>query len=302
MKKNLFPILALILIACTPQVTVTSEVTVSLSPPPTDTPIPTPTSHPKFIELQNFIDDSSEKFILLPDGTIEELTADGTKQIIPNLQIDQNGVINIIFNNEHIVIEQSQIAFDDENGLTIEGYELDENDEWVEANNAEDMASTVLDQYSINPESVTITETDGVTRVTDNETGKVLFETDGEVSKFSLEFAVDTIAAASCEPTEFKPNSYGLRSGNSVEEQGKFNKYTDLVLNGSGLPGWTGMNFQYFLIDRAEQCWGWFYATDQNDANKDKVIIYRDVEGVVQVVPILDEITWDELYSFAGDR
>ncbi|GAB1470115.1 hypothetical protein MASR2M66_09920 [Chloroflexota bacterium] len=300
MKKNLFLFIALILIACAPQVTVTSEVTVTLSPPPTDTPIPTPTSHPKFIELQNLINDSSEKFILLPDGTIEELTADGTKQIISNLQIEQNGVINIIFNNEYIVIEQSQIAFDDENGLTIDGYELDENGKWEEANNAEDMVTAILDQYSVDPESVTITEADGVVSVTDNETDNVLFETDGEVSKFSLGFAVDTIAAASCEPTEFKPNSYGLLPATADGE--KFAKYLDLIGNDSPFKRWTGIENQYFLIDRDQQCWGIFYRTNSENSNNDKVIIYRDVEGVAQVVPLLDEITWDEIYSFAGDR
>jgi hypothetical protein len=31
-------------------------------------------------------------------------------------------------------------------------------------------------------------------------------------------------------------------------------------------------------------------------------MIYRNVEGAIQVVPLLDEITWDEIYAFAGDR
>jgi hypothetical protein len=128
MKKIIPIFILLILSSCTSQVTVTSTATL---PPPTETLVPTPTLHPKFIELQNFVA-SSERYILLPDGTIEEQTADGGRQSVPNLHVDQNGVINIIFNNEHVVIDQSQINFDDENGLTIEGYEL-ENGEWVVA-------------------------------------------------------------------------------------------------------------------------------------------------------------------------
>ncbi|GAB1471318.1 hypothetical protein MASR2M66_21960 [Chloroflexota bacterium] len=296
MKKSIV-LLTILLTSCTPQVTVTSEVAVTSTPVPTQIPIPTPTLHPNFVNVQEQIAASGGRFMLTADGAIQD---NGVP--INGLSIAPDGTMTITVDDEEMALDPADVDFDDEKGIAIKGYKQDTDGKWVEANSAEDMATAILDQYSVDPESVTITEADGVTRVTDNETGNVLFETDGEVSKFSLGFAVDTIAAASCEPTEFKPNSYGLRSGNSVEEREKFNKYSDLVANNSGLPGWTGMSTQYFLIDRAEQCWGWFYATDQNDENKDKVIIYRDVEGVVQVVPILDEITWDELYSFAGDK
>gem|GEM_PF-2084948 len=126
--KKISPLILLtfILIACSPQVTVTSEVTVTLAPP-TQTPIPTPTLHPQFVQLQNLISNSSN-FILLPDGTIEN-----NGVVIPNLHVDQNGVINLIINNEHVAMDISQVRFDDENGLTIDGYELDENGAWVEA-------------------------------------------------------------------------------------------------------------------------------------------------------------------------
>ena len=95
---------------------------------PTSTPIPTATLHPEFVELQNLISDSGQRFTLLPDGNIED-----NGVVIPNLHVDQNGIINLIINNEHVVIEQSQITFDDENVITIIGYTLNENGEWVEA-------------------------------------------------------------------------------------------------------------------------------------------------------------------------
>jgi hypothetical protein len=302
MNKTSFLFLALLLIACTPQVTVTSEVTITLTPPPTQTPIPTPNLHPQFIELQTFIA-SSARFTLLPDGTIEEQTVDGGRQTVPNLHVDQNGVINIIFNNEHVLIETSQISFDDENGLTINGYELNETGEWVEANMAQEMVADILSQYSVEPENVTISEVDGIITVTDNETGNVLFETDGDQTKFSLVFAADTIAATSCEPTDFKPAKHnGLLPGASADVLAEYAKYFDIVINDSGVPRWSGIKLQYFLIDREQQCWGIFRQTNKEDANKDKVIVYHDEKGVAQVIPLLDAITWDEIYAFAGDR
>lgn len=125
MKKLFLITLAFILVACSSQVTVTSTAIIL---PPTETPIPTPTLNPDFVAVQTQISELSENLTLSPDGTIEN---NGVP--ISNLHVDQNGVINIIFNNEHVAIEMSQISFDAENGLTIEGYELNENGEWVEA-------------------------------------------------------------------------------------------------------------------------------------------------------------------------
>jgi len=296
MKKSIV-LLTILLTSCTPQVTVTSEVAVTSTPVPTQIPIPTPTLHPNFVNVQEQIAASGGRFMLTADGAIQD---NGVP--INGLSIAPDGTMTITVDGEEMALDPADVDFDDEKGIAIKGYKQDTDGEWVEADNAEDMATAILDQYSVDPESVTITEVDGMVSVTDNETDNVLFETDGEVSKFSLEFAVDTIAVASCEPTEFKPDSYGLRSNNSVEEREKFGKYLSLVINDSGGPRWTGIKFQYFLIDWEQQCWGIFRQTNQEDANKDKVIIYHDVEGVAQVVPLLDEITWDEIYSFVGDR
>jgi len=203
MKKFIVLFYTVILIACTPQVTVTSEVTVTL-PPPTDTPIPTPTLHPEFIELQNLINDSSEKFILLPDGTIEELTADGTKQIIPNLKIDQNGIINIVFNNEHIVIEQSQIAFDDENGVVIEGYTLDKNGEWVVAiSEAVTAVTTQMDAWHVDPATYTCAEIGENVICTDLE-GKEIFN-NGDYDVFWLRETL--VNSGDLMPTKYAPRT-----------------------------------------------------------------------------------------------
>lgn len=71
MNKILFLILALILSACTPQVTVTSEVTVTLIPTetPTEIPIPTFTTTPK---IDTFTSQYGLEVVLgetLPDGS-----------------------------------------------------------------------------------------------------------------------------------------------------------------------------------------------------------------------------------------
>jgi hypothetical protein len=123
MKKINFLFVLLILSACTPQVT---EIPTVTSPPPTQTPLPTPTLHPEFVELQNLIADSSENLNLLPDGQIEE-----NGVVIPNLQVDQNGEISILVEGQNIVIDSAHIIFED--GFHINGYELNENGEWVEA-------------------------------------------------------------------------------------------------------------------------------------------------------------------------
>ncbi|NJN79331.1 MAG: hypothetical protein HC797_02025, partial [Anaerolineales bacterium] len=84
MKKITLFFIVLIFSACAPQVTVTLAL-------PTETLIPPPTLHPEFVALQNLIADSSQRFTLLPDGNIED---NGT--VIPNLHVDQNGIINIV--------------------------------------------------------------------------------------------------------------------------------------------------------------------------------------------------------------
>jgi hypothetical protein len=128
MNKIVLFIFALILVACSPQVTVTSQATVTLAPS-TQTPIPTPTLHPQFIEAQNLISDLSEALTLLPNGQIEE-----NGVVIPNLQVNQNGEITILVEGESLVVDSADITFED--GLSINGYELNENGEWVEAGEA----------------------------------------------------------------------------------------------------------------------------------------------------------------------
>ena len=103
-----------------PQVTATSEVTVT-SLPPTATIIPTSTLHPQFIEVQEQIAASGERFTLLSDGTIQ----DGAKTV-PGLSVDKNGAITLQGDSSQVIINPEDVSFDDTKGVNVNGYTLDE--------------------------------------------------------------------------------------------------------------------------------------------------------------------------------
>lgn len=129
MKKSIlfFIVLTSILAGCSaPQVTVTSKVTATLTPLSTETPIPTPTLHPQFIEVQEKIAASGQRFTLNQDGTVK----DGS-EIIPGLTVTPNGTMMLIVGDEEIELDSSNISFDDEKGISIVGYEQNEEGEWV---------------------------------------------------------------------------------------------------------------------------------------------------------------------------
>lgn len=111
--------------SCAPQVTVTSEATITL-PPPTSTPLPT--LHPQFIALQETVVASDERFALNSDGTVK----DGA-ETIPGLHVASNGTMTLTVNGEDILLDPSEVIFDNEDGFQPNGYKWDEeNSNWVE--------------------------------------------------------------------------------------------------------------------------------------------------------------------------
>ena len=91
MNKTLFPIFALILAACAPQVTVTSEATSTAAPtlpPPTATIVPTPAISPEFLDLQTQVDGSGTTLTLGSDGVFEQQMPDGTYQDITGIHVN----------------------------------------------------------------------------------------------------------------------------------------------------------------------------------------------------------------------
>lgn len=185
MKKITFLFLALIFSAClspsggaSPQVTVTSEVTVTSTLPPDEMPIPTPTFHPQFKALQEKIENPSERFTLQPDGTIQ----DGA-ETVPGINVSSDGMMSLEVNGETVVLDPADVNFDDENGISIKGYEWDENEgSWVEAiSPAEAQFDADMEKWGIDLEGEDKdkfemgTDEEGKITLTEKESGKVIY-------------------------------------------------------------------------------------------------------------------------------
>lgn len=133
MKKYILFFIVIVLSACASQETVTPESTVTSTPPPTAMLIPTPTFHPQFTALQNEIIDTSTRFTLQADGLIY----DGEIPV-PGITVALDGTMTISVNNETVIIDSADMSFDDEEGITIEGYSFEDKNpadgvegEWV---------------------------------------------------------------------------------------------------------------------------------------------------------------------------
>jgi hypothetical protein len=248
MKKLVVFIIAFILTAClpsTPQVTLTPEATVTSTPPPTETPIPTPTSHPQFTALQNEIVDSSTRFTLQADGLIY----DGQTPI-PGISVAPDGVMTISVNGETVTLDPDSVSFG-EDGVEVEGYELNDEGEWVEAiSKSMQQTNKLIETYGLEQQiaegKITVTEEGGAVNVVDVETGKVLIRTIGENSKYDLGFAVDTVAASSCEPTDFKSSSSG---GLLSEFSLGFGEYRNILLQEVNFENRVGQKIYTLLVN-----------------------------------------------------
>jgi hypothetical protein len=277
MKLKAIYLLAIfvLLAACAPQVTVTSEVTASL-PPPTETLVPTPTGHPQFLEWQESIAALSERFALMPDGSIQD---NGVP--IPGVRVSPDGVMTLtLADGTEMTLDSSDVSFDDEKGFGAEGYTLNYTGEWGEAESAAmQKANELVETYKLG-DKVTVTEKGGQVNVVDNTTRRVLIKTNGERIIYDLVFGVDTVAANSCEPTPFLPSpSIGLmlaQPGPSFTNSylPKLKKELNFIseLDAEGSPGMP------LLIDRKNQCWG--YLSNHR-------LIYRDAEGVAQELALI---------------
>ena len=140
MKNNLSPLLLFILLltACAsqPTVPVASE-TPTLVPSPTIQP--TPTFLPEFVVLQDQIAASGERFILMPDGTIQD---DGIA--ISGLNVDKNGVMTLQVDDQIVELSFEDLSFGD-SGIEVKGYTFnEETGEWQPALTPEQQAIKAL--------------------------------------------------------------------------------------------------------------------------------------------------------------
>ena len=172
---TLMIILSVGLVAC--QSSAIAQVTVTFTPTPTETPIPKPTLHPEFIELQSILA-QTERFTLpsVEDGILY----DGSP--IVGLEVGRDGTILLDVGDDQIVIEQSQIHFDDKEGVTIDGYDLDEDGTWVEAiSPAEAQLNVDMERWGIDLEGEgkekfeMSTGVDGKITLTEKESGRVVY-------------------------------------------------------------------------------------------------------------------------------
>jgi hypothetical protein len=274
MKKLIVFIIAFILTACLPsasQVTVTPEVTVTSSPPPTETPIPTPTFHPQFTALQNEIVNSSTRFTLQADGLIY----DGETPI-PGISVAPDGRMSLTVNGETVTLAPDTVNFGEE-GIEVDGYELNDDGEWVEAiSEAKQHTDKILEENGVDLKTVTLSEEGGAVNVVDNETGKVLMRTIGNQTKYDLAFGVDSIAANSCQPTNFESSKYGSMRGEYVPV---YLDDLEKIINELEYKETNGAKSTLLLINREKNCWGFLYG------NKD--LLYRDGEGIAREMLIL---------------
>ncbi|MCK6585438.1 MAG: hypothetical protein L6Q49_20245 [Anaerolineales bacterium] len=274
------------------QVTFTSEVTVTL------TPAPTPTQHPKFAALQQAIADSGSRFTLQADG----LVYDGETPI-PGVTVAPDGTMSMTVNGETVTLDPADVNFDDQDGISIDGYDFQDTDgdgnpdSWVEVESpAMVQTNKLIETYkldkAIEDGKITVTEEGGAVNVTDNETGTVLIRTIGENSKFDLGFAVNTIAAKSCEPKpEFVPSSRGLMLAENFTAA---NEYFMKVREELDFKPKIGSHFWRVLIDREHRCWGEIL----NDGTD---LIYRDADGVAQWVSLIG-LSKAEIEDFISNR
>jgi hypothetical protein len=197
--KKLVLFTFIFLAACSgqvPQVTVTSEVTVTL--PPTKIPIPTPTFYPQFIALQEQIAASGKRFILLPDGTIEEQTTDGERQTVPGIFVEANGVMTIDVNGEKVVVDPSTVHFDAD-GLQVDGYELGDDGEWanaippVESTEAGRAVLAMMQELKISDGELDLKLVDGKLVCSEVATGDVVCDENG---LFTLDYMQEALSRA----------------------------------------------------------------------------------------------------------
>lgn len=284
MNKIFFLFLALLLVACSPQVTVTSTATIPL---PTETPIPTPTLHPDFITLQNTVA-QTERFTLLSyeDG----LLLDGER--IPGLEVDRNGVITIEVDGERVEVDPTKAVFDDEHGLSFEGYELnEETGEWEVA-----ISETVLqakadfEKYGYEfSDTYEIIDDQGWVKITDPETGRDIY-VDGD---FDLRFLVENTDDSS--PTNYQPKSEA-----SV---GVPNRPPDAATQGYFVPLFAEMrevfdleygydpftndksSFSTLMIDPDKLSYGIVVVVNR-DSPSEQYFVYKTSDGIIKIIPL----------------
>jgi hypothetical protein len=272
-------------------------VTVTL-PPPTATAIPTPTLHPEFILLQELISTSSGRFTLLPDGIIEDNGA-----AISGLRVFPDGVMTLTVDGEVIPLDPSKAVFDDENGFSYPGYELDDNGEWVEAiSQAVLNAQAEFKDYGFPIDGLEFIGDDNGVRVVDPETEVEIYN-NGEWDVFS--FREKGVEADLFAPTKYTPlpasqtNGVWNRLPGTPTDQTRtqyfsevlLKQFTEYSLSEYGINPYLDENGQKrggvaFLLNPDTNAWGMQLNVNFGDG-LEKALVFQLKNGEVKFIKLL---------------
>ncbi len=292
MKKQYFLFFALIFSAClppsgdTPQVTVTSAPTECCAKVTvTSTPIPTPTLHPAFIEIQEKIKSSGTRFTLQADGTVH-----AGSETIPGLTVAPDGIMTLTVNGETVTLDPADVDFDDETGITIDGYKWDATANggagaWVEAMSpAESQLHVDMEKWGIDLDgkdaenySATISGED--VTVVDQESGEIIYKNGSWEPLFLGRMIRES---GSCKVTSWTGNQIGpseARGSGSFLKQyvQPLGDYYGMLLKNNTIEGTGRTAGNYYMGDK---CWGiifhvqdvqpvaWYFWKDQNGRPK----------------------------------
>lgn len=287
-----------ILAGCsTPQVTVA---TVTLQP--TETPIPTPTLHPQFAEIQEQIADSGGRFTLQVDGTIQ----DGT-QIIPGITVAPDGTITLAVDDEIVILDPDDMTFDEEHGISVKGYELDENGKWVEAESeAVQQAREDFSKYGYSTEGFEFREGQVTISVFD-EDGIKVYERNikSGIFLFDEKYVIEQARQQDLLPTDIEPRGDVLKAQGifSPADPGTaFSTYfrPQLVRVKTQFSEQFGFDrpdgsFRWIMLNPDINAWGTIQSFDYKDPTAPRHLVYELGDG--------EESGGDITYTWAnGDQ
>ena len=264
--KKWIVLTTLLLSACTPHVTVTSEVTVTSTPLPSETPIPTPTLHPDFVALQEQIAATGKRFTL---NGVNGLIYDGETPI-SGLNIAPDGTVTLTVDGEEMVLEKGTYTFDDENGFTVDGYELNADNKWTEAQSPEEKQfNDDMKKWGINLETEDkdsfekrVTE-NGETILVDKKTEKVLYRNGSWEPLFLGEMITDS---KMCKITDWSASKIG--PGTPGDLKSYMNEYSQplvdaylLFVDKKIIPSSGVSGRSYYL---GNGCWAMIFHSSEN--------------------------------------
>lgn len=233
------------------------------------------------------------------------------------MTVSPDGAMTIAVDGETIPLDPADVDFDDEKGITIEGYELDEETgAWVEAiSPAEQAARDLLIEHRFDVELVDFRVEDGVIVGYDRETGELAFR-DG---KFDIRWAVEHMDTSDLMPTEIKPikglggpehkrynESYfrprALQMLELIYEVDETEELSDVLEKLDAETGEINGVSSLILLDPQRLVWGEVFKSHNmtEDKSHEQYLAYQDAEGGIhwfEVLEMDDDLFMDLWYE-----